>query len=292
MRISQELSESAKHNSNHGDIYPRLGTAVGDFIVANQAALFHQSAKSTFHDPTTTQDFESLGLAQSRHHFYHQLGAVSSDPAGKLRTAVAAVHPEQAQPSKPAQHPRQQDLGAGALRRVGWRHRYAQDQSQGIHQKVAFASLGFLGRVIARVAGMIGRADCLTVKNRGGRTAPLACSGAGLSSKTIMEGDPHARDFPLAKPTIDCLPGSEILGQQTPLATRSQGVEDGINNLAVRGGRATALRPRWQHRFEHFPLGIGEIGRIQSFIHPLILVDPLGHPLSNQSNSLLFKTGS
>src|SRR5712691_576999 len=104
MRISEELGESAKHNSYHGDINPGFGTARGDFIVANQAALFHQPAKSTFHDPTTTQDLESLGLAQPRHNFYQQLGAVSPDPAGKLRAAVAAVHPQQAQPSKPAQH--------------------------------------------------------------------------------------------------------------------------------------------------------------------------------------------
>jgi len=54
MRISEESGESAKHNSSHGDINPRFGTVAGDFIVANQAALFHQPAKS--HVPRSNDD--------------------------------------------------------------------------------------------------------------------------------------------------------------------------------------------------------------------------------------------
>jgi hypothetical protein len=40
-----QLSQSAQHNSDHADAQPSLGVSGLDFIVANQAAMFHKPAE-------------------------------------------------------------------------------------------------------------------------------------------------------------------------------------------------------------------------------------------------------
>src|SRR3989442_1573700 len=103
---------------------------------------------------------------------------------------------------------------AAALRRAGRRHPNPQQQAQRIHQEMALAALGFLGRIVAHRATVIGGTNGLTIENAGRGPRAFALGFAPLCPQAVVEGFPQARFFPAAKLAVNGLPRTVFLGQK------------------------------------------------------------------------------
>jgi len=110
--MSEESSQAAELNADHGDIDPGFGAGFGSFVVAHQAPLAHQAAEGSFHHPAARQDFEASGVIGAFDDLDGQLGPQFLDSAGERFPSVAAIHPQDAQPGEPAQDPAQHQLCA------------------------------------------------------------------------------------------------------------------------------------------------------------------------------------
>ena len=130
-------SESAELNSDHGDKDPRLGAGLGGFVITHESSLVHQPAEGSLHHPAVRQDFEAFGGVGAFDNLDGQFGTEALDPVGKVLAGVAAIHPQNVQPSEPTQDTSQQHFGTVAFGGVGGRHRHAEHQSQRIHQQMA-----------------------------------------------------------------------------------------------------------------------------------------------------------
>jgi len=51
-------SDSAEHDADEGEIEPGLGVVGFDFVMPDQAALFHKPAEGALDDPAFGQDYE------------------------------------------------------------------------------------------------------------------------------------------------------------------------------------------------------------------------------------------
>jgi hypothetical protein len=64
----------------------------------------HQPTEGALDDPATGQDFEPLGGIGAFDNFNRQLGPEAFDLLGEGFAGVTTIHPQDAQPSEPAQH--------------------------------------------------------------------------------------------------------------------------------------------------------------------------------------------
>ena len=76
-------------------------------------------------------------------------------------------------------------------------------------------------------------------------------------------------ELPAAEDTIDRLPRWQISGQIAPLDAPFDDIEDRIEHLAQVGARPALFGGFRQHRFEIFPLGVGEAGFVFGVFHRL-----------------------
>jgi hypothetical protein len=111
-----------------------------------------------------------------------------------------------------------------------------------------------------------------------------------------MNGVPIALLAPEPEVMIDCLPRSEVPGQQSPGAARPDQVKQRVADAPQIGGRPTwsppCFAPR-QRRLQQVPLFVTQISRIQKILHPATLATPLGqilsiHPKNDFSDTLLY----
>ena len=127
-----ELSQSAELNSDPGDPDPSFGARLGGLVLAHQSAMVHQPAQGPLHHPTIWQDPKAFRIIGTLDHLHVQFGAQALDPVREGLAGVPAIHPQNAQPSKPAQHACQEQLSAVTFGGgIGTRDGYAQDQSNG-----------------------------------------------------------------------------------------------------------------------------------------------------------------
>src|SRR5512135_3437073 len=264
---AEESSESAELNSDHGDVDPSLGTGCSSFVIAHQSPLVHQPAEGALDDPAASQYFEALGGIGTFDDFDGQFGTEALDPVGKVLACVATIHPQDAQPSEPAQNAAQKHLGAVALGGVGWGHRHTEHQSQSIHQQMAFAAFDPFASVIPDVSTMAGRLDALTVQNRGGGPAALVVGFPHEETQCIVERGPLMVVNPLPEDVIHGLPTGKICGQIAPGTAALDQIQDGINDTPPVLGWASAFSGFGQHRLEVSPLGVGEIGVVSGDFH-------------------------
>ena len=117
--IAEESGQPAELDAYPGDMDPGCGAGFGRFVVAHQPPLAHEPAEGALHHPTSWPHLKSLGRIRAFDHLHFQLGAQLFDPLRKRVAAVAAVHPQQAQPGAPAQDVLKQGLGANAFGRAG-----------------------------------------------------------------------------------------------------------------------------------------------------------------------------
>ena len=264
---TEESSQSAELDSDHGDIDPSLGTGLGGFVIPHQSPLAHQPAESAFHHPAVRQHFEALGVVGTFDDLNLQFGPESLDPVGKRLPGVAAIHPQNTQPGEPAQHPAEQQLGTVTFGGVGRGHGHAQDQSQGVHQQVPLAALDALGGIIPHLAAVTGGFDALTVQNRGRWPAALAVGAAHQDAQGVMDNDPAMIGNPLPEDMINRFPMRKIGGQITPGTPALDQVQDGLEDAAAIGGRTAQFGGLGQQGLEIGPLGVGQVGVVSGFFH-------------------------
>ena len=264
---AEESSELAELNSDHSDIDPSLGTGCGGFVIAHQSSLVHQPAEGALDDPAASQYFEALGGIGAFDDFDGQFGTEALDPVGKVLAGVATIHPQDAQPSEPAQHPAQKQLGSVTFGGIGRGHRHAEHQPQSIHQQMAFAAFDPLAGVIADVSTVTGGFDALTVQDGGRGPAALVVGFPHEETQCIVEHGPLMVVNPLPEDVIHGFPMGKVGRADTARTAALDQIQDGINDETPILGRASAFGGFGQHRFKVSPLGVGEVGVVSGDFH-------------------------
>src|ERR1035438_7112139 len=136
----EESSQAAELNADHGDTDPSFSAGFRGFVIADQSALPHQPAEGALNDPTAWQDFETRGVIGAFDDLDCQFGAQPLDPLGERLAGIAAIHPQDAEPGEPAQHPAQNHLCPVAFGGAGRGYGHAEYQPQGIHQQMSLAA--------------------------------------------------------------------------------------------------------------------------------------------------------
>src|SRR5215813_13097669 len=109
-------------------------------------------------------------------------------------------------------------------------HHDLQEQAQGIHEQMAFASIDLLATIVAVRARALSRPDRLTSNagRAGGRLPP--CTLAHLLPQGRVEPLPGAIKTPFSEIVIPRRPGWKLTRQEAPLAATAQHVEEGIED--------------------------------------------------------------
>ena len=263
----KESSQSAELNSYHGDIDPSFGAGLRGFVITHQSPLAHQPAERSFHDPAARQDFKAhsgVGTFDDRD---RQFGAESLDPLGEGLPSVAAIDPQDAEPSEPAQHPAQYHLRSVTFGGAGWGYGDAQHQSQGIHQQMSLAAFDPLTGVIAHPAAVTSGFHALTVQNRRRGPAAFAVSLPHECAQRVVERGPLVVADPLPEDMVNRFPSGKVDGQITPRAATFDEIQDGIQDAPPINGWASAFGGFSEHRFEVSPLGIRQTGFVYGVFH-------------------------
>lgn len=258
--------------------------------------MFHKPAEGPFDNPAFAQHLEADLVLEAGHDLQPQGAslAMPGDPPGQLFSAVALVGPQTAQPPEASQRGGQQAAGSLSFGHVGWGDTEGQEQPQRVHQDMTFDAFGFLGRVVASLAGLVGGADGLGVQDSGGGLAAFASLVSDQAPKHPMNGLPIALLAPEPEVMIDRLPRSKVPGQQPPGAAGPDQVKQGVADAAQIGRRTTWSPPcfaRRQRRLQQVPLFVTQISRIQTILHPASLATPLGQILSIHLK-MIFQTRS
>ena len=263
----EESSQSAELNSDHRDVDPSFSAGLGGFVIACESPMPHQPAERSLHDPAERQDFETRGIVRTLDDRDSQLGAQRFDPVGEGLASVAAIHPENAQPGEPAQHPAQDQLRPGALGGAGRGHGHTKHQAQSIHQQMAFPAFNPLASVITDGAAVTSGLNALAVQNCRRWPAAFAVSFPDERAQRIVERRPLMIVDPLPEDMINCFPMREVGGQITPGATALDHVQDGIDDPPPSHRRTAAFGRLGQHGLEVSPLGIRKTRVIYDVFH-------------------------
>jgi TetR/AcrR family transcriptional regulator len=128
---------------------------------------------------------------------------------GERFPGVAAIHPQDAEPSEPTQDPTQNHLRPVTFSGVGWGHGHAKQQPQGVHQQMALATFDPLAGVIANAATMTIGLDSLAVENGGRWPRAFALGFADESAEHVVEHCPLMVERPLPEDMVDGLPSRD-----------------------------------------------------------------------------------
>jgi len=277
-------SESAELNSYHGDVYQSLCAGLRGLVIAHQSPLAHQPAEGSLDDPAVRQNLESFGVIGAFYNLDRQFMAKPLDPLGEVFPGVATIHPEDAQPSEPAQDAAQQQLRAVAFSGAGRSNGHAEHQPQSIHQQVAFAAFDPLAGVKADTAAVTVGLHALTVQNGRCGPAALAVGFPDEDAQRIVEHGPLMVVTPFPEDMVNRFPMGKVDGQITPRAATLHQIQDGINNPPpIHGGSSTFGR-FGEHRFEISPLGVSQVGVVNGDFHRLKSAAANENPKNSQSN--------
>ena len=258
------LHQPSEHKSDHTGLKHGFAMIYADLIVSTEASGFKEPAERAFDDPASGQHFESFDIVAPAHNFQAQFaeGTQLFNPLHQ-RAQVAAISPDELQPSESADQPLNQSPGSIAVldRRRGNHDR--QDQAQTVHSHVPLASSDLFPCVIAALSGLIWRLDRLTVDD-GSRGCDVATLGfAHVTAQAVVDELPGPVLAPAPEITIDRLPRPEISGQQSPRTAGANDLEDGIHQTAPlqRGPASLALARLGcgNQRFDILPFFITEV---------------------------------
>lgn len=132
-----------------------------------------------------------------------------------------------------------------------------------IHHRMPLAAFDVLARIIAAWAAAFRGLDALAVDHCGRRAGVAPSALAAVHEQMVV----HALEDPAitqpGEPSIDATPRRAALRQHAPGTADAQDVENGVDDLALRPGPASAL-PTWpgQPWFQQTPIGIGQVTRI------------------------------
>lgn len=238
-------------------------------MIAHEAATVHEPAEGAFDHPAFGQHLEAGHVGESLDHFHHQRGVLRLNPGGELGAIEATVHPQFEQGGIVGQDGGQQGAGAFAFGAVGGFERDAQQQPQGVHQQEPLAALGFLGGIVADFPAVGAGAHGLAVETGSGGLPVLASGLPHLGAEAVVEPGQQAVAGPLAEMMIDGLPRRKVFGQEPPLGTGLDQIEDGVDDRPQRGARAAAFFGRGQEAAKQMPLVVGEVGVVSGDFHRL-----------------------
>jgi hypothetical protein len=159
-------SQAPQHDADHGERDPGFFAAGEQLVVLGQAPPSAEPSQGTFDHPAPRQHLEAGGPTErlgaclwwgpdpalATVGVCHNLDLAAQfglHPLGKAATLVATIRPDQLQAGKDPAQRRQQQFASLLVLDVGFMHELVQDQSVGIYQDVAFASLDLLAAVVA-----------------------------------------------------------------------------------------------------------------------------------------------
>jgi len=135
-----------------------------------------------------------------------------------------------------------------------------------IDHGMSLPAFDLLPGIIATWPTGFGRFDALAVDD-GRRRHGLSPNANTIELDEVMvQTLEHAVVAPFCEPTVDGLVRWKVVGQEPPLASGTQHVEDRVHDFAHRPLPAATSRSRpWQMRLDNFPFGIGEVTSITMF---------------------------
>jgi hypothetical protein len=143
---------------------------------------------------------------------------------------------------------------------IGCMHFGFEDETLRVHQQMTFAPCDFLACVIATRATQTDGFDTLAVND--------ACTGLSFTShlfthlhaQCCMKSFPEAIFIPQTKVVIHGFLRRQIVGKQTPSASASQQIENGIDDLTVAmEARPSVKRGSREKRSNAVPFRIAQI---------------------------------
>ena len=90
-----------------------------------------------------------------------------------------------------------------------------------------------------------------------------------FGAEAVVEPGQQTIAGPLTKMRIHGLPRREVFGQEPPLGTGLDQIEDGVDHLAQGGAWTTAFFGGGQEAAEQLPLVVSEVGVVGSDLHRL-----------------------
>jgi len=263
------LGQTAEHDAEHDEMNPSFGTLGFDFVIANQATMFHEPAKGSLDDPSFGKDEKAPGV-DSGDNLQAQGTAptVRGHPSLKFFSLVALVGPDASQPTEPLERCGQETGCTRPLGHIGRSDADPQQQAQGVDQHVTLASLGFLGGIVAALSGMIGGANRLAVENGGSGLSPFAGLAPDKSPQSFIEQRPKTAFAPSLEIATSRLPRAKVFGEQAPGSARPGHIKQRVDDFAPVRGRPPTLLRSWQKRLKQFPLLIGQVCGVRAFSHP------------------------
>ena len=208
----------------HGDKDPGFGAGFSVFVIPNQPTVAHEPAEGSLDHPAVGQHFEAAGVVGAFDDLDHQLGAEFLDPLGKGIAGVATIHPQEAQPSEPAQHLAQNCLGPVPFRSTGRSHRHSEHQPQSIHQQMPLAAFDPLGGVIADAPPMTIGFHALAIQNRRRGLGSFVVGFPDEGAQRVVEGRPQMVQGPLPENMENGFPRGKV-GAASSLCTCPDAME-------------------------------------------------------------------
>src|ERR1700674_2038757 len=275
---SRGFCQAPNHEPNHANPYHRLTVIQAHLIIAAQAARLGEPAEGTLHDPSLWQRREPLGSIRASDDFQPQFakGPQLLNPLDQC-SQVTSVGPNNLYSHVHGDEQSDQALSGMTVLNAGGGDHERQQQSQGVDGDVAFATRHLFARIVAALPRLVGHLNGLAVDNRGCGCDLTLFGFAQPVSQRVVNEPPGPVLGPLPVIAIDCLPRTEVLGQEPPRAARADNIEDGVDQRTTLQRWSPALafaRPGLRDEgLDLTPFFIGKIGRIldRMRLHPSYL---------------------
>lgn len=149
---------------------------------------------------------------------------------------------------------------------VGYARRcdnHGHQQTQRVHQDMAFATCDVFARVIATDTRSLGRFHALAVQGTCGRMLVTTDSPTNLGTQRLVNPLPRPIIAERAKVRLHTLPGRIFFGHHSPLTTGDGQIQDRIHHCSHLQGPGAASRfGRRDQIFTTMPLGVCQISGI------------------------------
>jgi len=239
---------------------PGFGTGFSALVVSRQAVVTHEPAESSLHYPPPRKNDKALHVIRALNNLNNEAFIMLSDPIGECIARIASIDPKLSKSREPTGHPTEHGMASVPLCAIRRSDHRAKHQAKGIHQQVPFPAFDPLGCVVSDFTSVTVGFDALAVQNSCTWLIVPAFLPTNTGPEAIVERDPNVITRPLSENMIDGLPRGEGRGQQAPLHTALQYVDDRVHHHSRVSARPASLCGFGNHRLQELPLGVGEIG--------------------------------
>src|ERR1700737_2781585 len=232
-----------------------------------QPPVLRQPSEGSLHRPADWQRhpaFHSLGPA----HDLQRVPAIVHHPAVQGAVVVLLVGVDQPHLPQPLTGKLRQCGRRGSrIVHVGGCDHDRQQPTRAVPDDMGLSAIDVLGVVTA--AGLPSRAGVhrLAVDARGVAGLPRLLLLADAVAQRIVDALQGSIMTPEVEVAPDGALGREVLGQETPLASSPQEVEDGVEDVAHRGLAGPTAGGAGDHLLHEGPLLVGQIARVSLSSH-------------------------